>query len=77
MIKVLLFAHLTEEAGKDSIEVETDEISVNDLKKILQEKHNIKQLDHVMTAINEEYATNDDKVKSGDIVALIPPVSGG
>jgi sulfur-carrier protein len=30
-----------------------------------------------MVAINEEYANEDDKIKSGDIVALIPPVSGG
>ncbi len=30
-----------------------------------------------MFAINEEYAVDEDVVKAGDIVALIPPVSGG
>ncbi|MEH7750809.1 MoaD/ThiS family protein, partial [Bacillus toyonensis] len=25
----------------------------------------------------EEYANEDDKIQSGDVVALIPPVSGG
>jgi molybdopterin synthase sulfur carrier subunit len=30
-----------------------------------------------MVAVNEEYAEPDDVIKSGDTVALIPPVSGG
>jgi molybdopterin converting factor small subunit len=30
-----------------------------------------------MVAINEEYANEEDTIQSGDVVALIPPVSGG
>ncbi|MFD1037766.1 molybdopterin converting factor subunit 1 [Virgibacillus byunsanensis] len=77
MITVLLFAHLQEEAGKDRIEMEIDDISIADLKNNLQEKYNLTQMDQIMSAINEEYAMNDDTVKQGDIVAFIPPVSGG
>ena len=39
--------------------------------------YNLTQLDHVMTAVNEEYALPTDMLSSGDIVAFIPPVSGG
>jgi len=34
-------------------------------------------LDQVLTAINEEFAIDEDIVKDGDTVAFIPPVSGG
>jgi sulfur-carrier protein len=77
MITVLLFAHLQEEAGQDRLELDLDEMTIGDLKKELQQKFQLTQLDHVMAAINEEYALNDDKVKQGDVVAFIPPVSGG
>ena len=30
-----------------------------------------------MIAINEEYAVDGDLIQPGDVVALIPPVSGG
>ncbi|MBB6454039.1 molybdopterin synthase sulfur carrier subunit [Salirhabdus euzebyi] len=77
MIKILLFAHLQEELGKDKLEVELDSISVGELKTKLKDTYSLTQLDQVMVAINEEYAINEDVIKSGDVVALIPPVSGG
>lgn len=30
-----------------------------------------------MVAINEEYANEDDIIQTGDVIAMIPPVSGG
>ncbi len=33
--------------------------------------------DKVMVAVNEEFVINEEMIKVGDIVALIPPVSGG
>ena len=32
---------------------------------------------HCRVAINEEFAPDDQELKQGDVVALIPPVSGG
>ena len=32
---------------------------------------------HCRVAINEEFAPDDQELKEGDVVALIPPVSGG
>ena len=36
-----------------------------------------KNLDSIMVAVNEEYTSQDHILKEGDVVALIPPVSGG
>lgn len=77
MIRILLFAELQEKAGKDQLELKIDSIKVQELKERLKEDKGLSGLDHVMTAINEEYAMEEDIVKSGDTVAFIPPVSGG
>jgi sulfur-carrier protein len=34
-------------------------------------------MDTVMTAVNEEFAANDEVIHDGDEIAFIPPVSGG
>ena len=36
----------------------------------------LQSLDKVMVAVNEEFVMNEEMIKAGDIVALIPPVSG-
>ncbi|WP_099354234.1 molybdopterin converting factor subunit 1 [Fredinandcohnia onubensis] len=77
MITVLFFAHLQEMAGTDRLTLYEDELSVTDLKEKLSNEHGIINLDQIMFAINEEYAVDEDVVKAGDTVALIPPVSGG
>jgi sulfur-carrier protein len=77
MINILLFADLQEKIGKDQLQFDEDSISVHGLKEKLKKEYGLLQLDQVMTAINEEYALESDIVKSGDIVAFIPPVSGG
>jgi len=77
MITVLFFAHLQDQVGKDKIELEAGTITVAELKLKLMNDFNFSSLDQVMFAINEEYAENDDLIKQGDTVALIPPVSGG
>ncbi|WP_453990480.1 molybdopterin converting factor subunit 1 [Bacillus nitroreducens] len=77
MIKVLFFAHLQEMAGTDSITLHVDEITISKLKQTLINEHDINNLEQIMFAINEEYAVDEDLVKAGDTVALIPPVSGG
>lgn len=77
MITVLFFAHLQEMAGTDRIILHEDELTVTDLKEKLSTDHGIINLAQIMFAINEEYAVDEDVVKAGDTVALIPPVSGG
>lgn len=77
MIKILLFAQLQEKVGKGQLELDLDEITVSQLKQHLHSMYKLPQLKQVLTAINEEYAEDVDVVKSGDTIALIPPVSGG
>lgn len=77
MIRVLLFAHLQEEAGTSELQIEKENITVAELKGIVATEYNVPVLAPIMVAINEEYANEDDTIQSGDVVALIPPVSGG
>ncbi|MBM7663061.1 molybdopterin synthase sulfur carrier subunit [Bacillus mesophilus] len=77
MIQVLLFANLKDQAGSEKITIDEQQVTVKELLEILKEKYSLTNLGQVMVAINEEYSFDDDIVKSGDVVALIPPVSGG
>lgn len=77
MIKVLLFAHLQEKVGKESILIERKETTVRDIRDYMLSVYDIGNLENVMIAVNEEYALDDDMVNAGDVVAFIPPVSGG
>ncbi|EJR04352.1 MULTISPECIES: molybdopterin converting factor subunit 1 [Bacillus] len=77
MIEVLLFANLQEEASKPALQIDCEKITVAELKDILVKEYNITISNQIMVAINEEYANKDDIIQTGDIVAMIPPVSGG
>lgn len=77
MIDVLFFAELQEAAGSEKINVEADGISVSELKTKLLSSFELTNLDHVMIAVNEEYSREDTVLQKGDVVAFIPPVSGG
>ncbi|MGE6536530.1 molybdopterin converting factor subunit 1 [Bacillus luti] len=77
MIEVLLFAHLQEEASKPALSIDCENITVAKLKEVLTKKYNIAISSEIMVAINEEYANEDDIIQTGDVIAMIPPVSGG
>jgi len=79
-IKTLFFG-ITRDLTKKSetvITIEKEPITIRHFKHLLQKKYpNLQDLDMYAFAINEEYATNDDTLKDKDVVAVIPPVSGG
>ncbi|MEY8349465.1 molybdopterin converting factor subunit 1 [Bacillus cereus] len=77
MITILLFANLREKVGSDRLVIEKQEVRVHQLKEWLRDRYHLQALDRVMTAINEEFVIDEDTVLDGDIVAFIPPVSGG
>ncbi|MGX5529553.1 molybdopterin converting factor subunit 1 [Bacillus toyonensis] len=77
MIEVLLFAHLQEEASKSVLQIDCENIPVSELKEVLIKKYNVAISNEIMVAVNEEYANEDDIIQTGDVVAMIPPVSGG
>lgn len=73
----MFFAHLRDLTGEESIMIAAAGKTVAELKEMIAEQYTTAKFDTVMTAINEEFATNDEVIKDGDEIAFIPPVSGG
>lgn len=78
MIELLFFAQLQEEVGKMSLTVEAENMTVDDIITQHLASYEINDLlADAMIAVNEEYSKRDTVVTAGDVVAFIPPVSGG
>lgn len=77
MNKILFFAHLRDAVGEESVVLDASGKTVAELKELLAEKYEKVNLDNAMTAIDEEFASNDEVVQAGQTIAFIPPVSGG
>ncbi|PLS03879.1 molybdopterin converting factor subunit 1 [Neobacillus cucumis] len=77
MNKVLFFAHLRDVVGAEFLSLDAAGKTVAQLKSELCEKYDLPRMETVMTAINEEFSSNDEVIHEGDEVAFIPPVSGG
>ncbi|MDN4606121.1 molybdopterin converting factor subunit 1 [Sporosarcina highlanderae] len=77
MIKVNYFARLRELTGKGEESLERESMTVAELLDWAEETYPGFGADNVQVAVNEEYALKDDVIKSGDVCAFIPPVSGG
>ncbi|WP_271405691.1 MoaD/ThiS family protein [Tenacibaculum soleae] len=78
-ITVLLFGIATDLVEKFSITIEVSEnTNITSFKNILIAQHpKLKQMSSYAVAINESYATNETVIKENDLIAIIPPVSGG
>jgi molybdopterin synthase sulfur carrier subunit len=77
VINILLFAHLQEAVGESKLTVELSDVTVAQLKEWMEKHYPQLSLQQIMTAINEEFATDTTIVNSGDTIAFIPPISGG
>ncbi|MUV36531.1 Molybdopterin synthase sulfur carrier subunit [Lentibacillus sp. JNUCC-1] len=77
MVNVLFFAGLQEAVGRHEIELDAAGMTVEELKNHVLSTYNINHINHVMVAVNEEYASDNITVQDNDTVAFIPPVSGG
>jgi MoaE-MoaD fusion protein len=74
-VSVRLFAGLRERAGTGAYELElADGATVGDVWPKLELGEEPAGL---LYAVNRRYATSDAELANGDVVALIPPVSGG
>ncbi|MBS20656.1 MAG: molybdopterin converting factor subunit 1 [Chloroflexi bacterium] len=79
-ITVLYFAAYREQSGKTTEKFSLTEASIlSDLIDTVLKSHpQIKcSKDRMVAAVNEEYQLHNYPLKNGDMVALIPPVSGG
>jgi sulfur-carrier protein len=78
--EVLLFAHLREAIGRDRVSIELDnDATVGDALDALAQRHEAiaAMRGRVAVAVNEKYQPMHAKLHQGEVIALIPPVSGG
>jgi molybdopterin converting factor subunit 1 len=80
-IKLLYFAALKERVGRESEDVElpADVTRVADLARFLPTLRPLLAgtLGSVRIAVGDEFASPERELVEGDVVALLPPVSGG
>jgi molybdopterin converting factor subunit 1 len=78
-IKTLFFGITTDLVGTSNLDLELSEAStVLDFKNLLKKNYSqLENLDSYAIAVNESYATDDLTLQKNDVVAVIPPVSGG
>jgi len=78
-ITILLFGILKDIIGENSIElpIEKDTSIINLKASLLEDYKNLNKFSNFSVAVNEVYVEANYMLKSGDVVALIPPVSGG
>lgn len=79
-VKVKFFASYKEAIGIEQVDIGLEEgADVSSLLEVIKEKHpKLGELTETLViSVNWEYATYDTKLKDGDEVALLPPVSGG
>jgi molybdopterin converting factor subunit 1 len=78
-IKLLLFGITRDLLNVNELSFEVlENINVGDLKKELRSKYpQVENISSYAIAINESYANDNVKLREKDVVAIIPPVSGG
>ena len=76
-MKVKCFGIARELIGSDELELESP-ATVAEFRDWLERKHPVMmKAGRYMVAVNEEYAEDGQKLDSLDVLAIIPPVSGG
>ena len=78
-IQLLLFGIATELLGTSSLDFEVyQDTTISSFKQqFVQAYPQLKNINSYAIAVNEEYATDVTVLKENDVVAIIPPVSGG
>ena len=78
-IKILFFGITADLIGESELDVLiSSSISIVAFKTVLKEKYpQLKNIESYAIALNEVYAEDAFTINEGDVVAIIPPVSGG
>lgn len=77
MINILLFAHLQEMIGESKLCIDLADHTVGQIKEWMETQYSQVNLQHVMTAVNEEFATDATVVKKGIQSRLFHPLVAG
>lgn len=78
-IQLLLFGIATDLMNTSSLELEVSEnSSIATFKKEITATYpQLENINSYAIAVNEEYASDETVLNQNDVVAIIPPVSGG
>ncbi|WP_117883870.1 MoaD/ThiS family protein [Aureibaculum luteum] len=78
-IKLLLFGIVKDIVGKNTTELEIiPNTTITDFKSILIEQYpKLVAYKNFSVAVNENYVDDTYLIKANDVIAIIPPVSGG
>lgn len=78
-LKVLLFGISTDLVGATNLNFSlSPSSSVLQFKEQIQQQYpQLTEINSYAIAVNETYASDETELKENDIVAIIPPVSGG
>ncbi len=78
-LKILFFGIASELVNATELEISVSEnASVKEFKLMLQNQFpKLKNINSYAIAVNETYASDEILLKSGNVLAIIPPVSGG
>ena len=78
-VSVLFFGITTDLVGENNLKLDIKEaINVSSFKDFLKEKFpTLDKINSYAISVNEEYAEDNLVLKENDLIAIIPPVSGG
>jgi molybdopterin synthase sulfur carrier subunit len=78
-VKIKLFATCREVVGKNELDLQVENpCTVHNIIEDLKQKYpKLEQMNSFLIAVNMEYAQSNAPVRDGDVIAIIPPVSGG
>lgn len=80
-LQVVFYGGLKQDVGvkTETLELAQEALTVRELKALLAERHPAlrSRLGVVACAVGDELVGPDHALRDGDVVALLPPVSGG
>ena len=80
-VRVLYFAGARDVAGvsEETCALPEGVVTVRDFARFVGERHPAlaARMESLRIARNERFATMEDRLEDGDVLALIPPVAGG
>jgi sulfur-carrier protein len=77
-LRLLYFASLRDQAGRDGEEIETTAATATDVYRQARDRHGFALAeDRLRVAINGQFADWKQALADGDEIVFLPPVSGG
>ena len=77
-VKLKIFGAARDIMGGREVIFEFEGRQANQLRdELLRRYPPLKELNSLLIAVNQKYASGDDSIKETDEIAIIPPVSGG